>query len=205
MTRLDMQARLQNVFENASYYTSDDFNASIQDGYDEVCAFSGCILKGTTIPFKKNVTYYDFLSLIPDFIGVIAIFNQTMNRWMFPISIRKLDQLRIDWECAGGTPYYFSQVSHRYIAIFMKPLTDGYGNMQILYRASAPTLGDTDLIQLPTDQFFALESYSILDLWEQQQEFKKASLYFNKYIENLASLSSWVHSQRIPDRAPSLK
>lgn len=205
LTRLGLQTRLQNHFQNTQYYQGNDWNDSIQDGLDEVCAFSGCLLNSGIIPFTPYTTYYDMLTLFPDYIGVYAIFNTTINRWMFSSSIRKFYQVRIDWETAAGVPYYFSPISHRFVSIFKKPIVEGYGNMIVYYRSSAPTLNDGTIIPLPDDQIFALESYCIQDLWEQNQEFGKAAEYFDTYVKNLEALRIVMQNQRNGGRVVSLR
>lgn len=205
MLQSELVTRLQNFFENNIYYTSEDLNNSIQDGYDETVALSGCILKATSIPFTKNTTFYDMLNLIPDYIGVVAVFNATIRRWMWPLSMRKLDQVRIDWETAPGTPWYFIPVSHRYMAIYKKPNVDGYGNMFIYYVAAAPTLAPTDTIQIPDDYANALMDYCIMDLWEQNQEWEKAAVHFGVYREMMEELRVWSKNKRMSDRQLSLK
>lgn len=205
MTRTDQETRLRNYFENNDYYSSLDFLNSIQDGYDEVIAFSGCIVKAAVLPFTNNLTYYDLLTLLPDYIGLISLFNVLTKRWMVPTSERKLDKLRPDWETCYGTPELFYPVNHRYMAIYRKPNTNGYGNFFIYYIASAPTLGASDLIQIPPDFNNALEDYCITDLQEQAQEFSKALVRFESYQENLSQLQRWAKSQRQPDRLPNLR
>jgi len=204
-TRLDVQNSIQLYLNNPAYYTTTDMNDSIQDGVDEICAFSGCIWKSATIPFVANLSYYDMLTLIPDYIGVVAIFNNTIKRWLLPQSRRKFNQDRIDWESAVGVPYYFDAVSHRYVVIYKKPGAANYGDMFVFYRAAAPTLGDLTNIPIPEDHITCLENYCITDLWEQNQEFTKGSDRLKEYIEDLQQLQVYMHSKRIPDRLPSLK
>lgn len=204
MTRTEQETRLRNYFENNDYYSSFDFLNSIQDGYDEVIAFSGCIVKAAVLPFTAGLTYYDLITLLGDYIGVISIYNTVTNRWMCPTSERKLDQLRPDWETCYGTPELFYPVNHRFLAIYRKPLVT-YGNFYIYYIASAPTLGPTDTIQIPVDYNDALEDYCITDLQEQAQEFTKALNRFASYQESIHILQRWAKSQRQPDRLPNLR
>lgn len=205
MTRVDLQTRLQNFFQNSTYYSADDLNNCIQDGMDEVAAFTGCIYASASLPFIAGKSYYDMLSLLPNYIGVIAIFNAVINRWLIPTSIRKLDQVRIDWETCGGTPYYFVPVNHRYVCIYYKPLQVNYGNMYVFYRASAPLLTDQLSIPIPDDHIQALESYCIEDLWEQNQEWGKAGEYFEIYGKNMDLLRVAMANQRNPARMPGLR
>jgi len=180
-------------------------NDSIQDGVDEICAFTGCIYASATINFAAGKSYYDLLTLLPNYIGVVAIFNNNIKRWLIPTSQRKLDQDRIDWETALGTPYYFVPISHRYVAIYKKPGAAGYGNMFVFYRAAAPTLVDATNIPIPDDHLTALENYCVTDLFEQNQEFIKARNHLESYINDLESLRVYMRNKRLPDRLPSLK
>ena len=204
-TRLDLQIRLQSFFNNPTYYDTQSLNDSLQDGVDEVCAFTGCIYKSASIPFSQYTTYYDLLTLLPDYIGVVAVWNNTIRRWMYPQSLKKFNQVRIDWDVAYGTPYYFSPVNHRYMAIYMKPGAPGYGNMFVFYRAAAPTLVDATVIPIPDEHLIALESYSITDLWEQAQEWGKAEAEFKTYAAQLEALRVLMRSQRNRDRTLSLR
>lgn len=205
MTRGELVTRLRNYFENNVYFSTDDFLVSLQDAYDEAAAFSGCILKATNIPYEQDLSYYDMIDKIPDFVGVFAIFNSVTKRWMTPVSMIKLDRHRVDWETAYGTPEYFSVVSHRFLAIYRKPSTADYGDMFVYYVAAAPTLAsDADVIQIPDDLAAVLEDYSVTDLQEQQQEWAKASEYLKIYSASLTDLRNWANQQRLPARMPSL-
>lgn len=205
MNRIDLTQKLQRFFNNPRYYQSVDFNDSIQDGVDEVVAFSGCVYKSAVVPFQKNLTYYNMISILPDYLGVVAIFNQTIKRWLFPSSVRKFNQDRIDWECANGTPYYFDVINHRYVVIYRKPSVDNYGNMIVYYRATAPLLDDNTQIPIPDDHITALEQYNITDLWEQNQEFSKAAENLEMYKTNLEELRVYIRNKRMYDRIPNLK
>lgn len=205
-TRYDLEHRLRLHFENDTYYSTDDILNSIQDGYDEVTAFSGCILKSATFPILNNLSYYDMIALFPDFLSVYVMFNSVTKRWMIPASVRKLDQVRPDWETAAGTPEYFVPINHRYMCLFRKPVVDSYGSMYLFYKAIAPALSSqTDTILIPDDFVSALSDYCITDLWEQQQEFTKGGMHLEAYVRNLKQLQNWVHNQRVPDRLSSLK
>jgi hypothetical protein len=201
-----MQTRLRNYFQNSIYYSGDDLNNSIQDGLDEVVAFSGCVYNSATIPFVANLTYYDMVTLLPDFIGLVAIFNNQIKRWMTPVTIKKLDGFRIDWEIVGGTPWYFCMMNYRFMAIYQKPLSGNYGLAYVFYVAAAPNpLTDTTILPIPDDHMQALENYCITDLLEQQQEFTKANAAIKDYAKRIEQLRVWMKNRRDKDRVRSLK
>lgn len=204
-TRLDVAAKLQNQFSNSIYYDQQAVNDSIQDGMDEVAAVTGCIYKSASIPFTQYTTYYDMLSLLPDYVGVVAMWNDTIHRWMYPTSLRKLNQQRLDWDAQYGTPYYFCPISHRYVAIWLKPGVANYGRMFVFYAAAAPQLTDQEVIPIPEEHVTALELYSVTDLWEQAQEWGKAADSLKDYLGNLENLRVLMKNKRFKDRIPGLK
>lgn len=204
-TRLDLAAKLNNQFNNTIYYDQQAINDSLQDGIDEVAAVAGCVTKSAAIPFTANTTYYDMLTLLPDYVGVIAIWNDVIHRWMYPTSLRKLNQQRFDWDAQFGTPYYFCPISHRYIAIWLKPSIANYGRMFVFYAAAAPQMDDNTQVPIPDEHITALEFYSITDLWEQAQEWGKASASLRDYIANLENLRVLIKNKRFRDRTPGLK
>ena len=144
------------------------------------------------------------LTLLGDYIGVVAVFNSTIKRWMTPAGLYRFDKDRIDWESAAGVPYFYSVVNHRYMAIYKKPIVNGYGNMYVFYRAASPTLGPLDTFAIPDDFIEAERAYVLSDLWAQNQEWVKAGNKMEEYKAVLGQLKTWIHSQRIPDRIPML-
>ena len=205
MNRIELETRIQNFLNNSIYYDKQAMDDSIQDGLDEICAFSGCIYKSAQLPFTQNTTYYDLLELLPDYIGVVAIFNTVTKRWLTPSSLKKFILDRVDWDTAYGTPWFFCPISHRYIAIYQKPSVAGYGNFFIYYRAAAPQLDDTTQIPIPDEHIVALEDYCTTDLFEQAQEFGKASGGLKTYMENLKKLTVLMRNRRNPDRYVNLR
>src|SRR6266702_576207 len=104
MTRTELASELNLQFGNSTYYDQQAVFDSVQDGADEICAFTGCIFKTAALPFTQFTTYYDMLSLIPDFVGVFAIFNGVTRRWLWPTSLRKLNEISPKWDTLYGTP-----------------------------------------------------------------------------------------------------
>lgn len=200
MTKADLIKRIQLQLNNDVYYTATDLNDSIQDCLDEIVAFSGLRLLAASIPFVNNLTYYDLQTLLPNFLAIYAVYNRVTKRWMYPNSIRRFDNDRLDWETAPGTPYFFSPISYRYMAIYKKPVVDTYGDMWIFYIGTADIL-DNEVSLLPnTIRAELLDSAVFTDLYEQNQEWTKAQNFFTNYQEGLLELRNWIQTGRIPDR-----
>lgn len=204
MTRDQLKDSLKVTLANNKYFSDEDFNASIQDGSDEVSVYTGCILKAVRLPFVNNLSYYDFVSLIPDFYALFAIYSIPIKRWLVPDTVARFDTDTPDWDTRVGTPEFFAVINYRYTAIYKKPTIDNYGDMYVFYKARVGTLVGID--QLPVaDQFSdTIESYVISDLWEQNQEWSKAQVHFTTYMNNVAALEKYLNSRQ-PERIPFLK
>jgi hypothetical protein len=199
MTRDQITGRVQvNLNDEGVFYSTDDLNDSIQDGYAEVAAVTGCIFKATTINLVDNLTYYDFGNLISDYLGVTAIFNPTTKQWLNPTNLRVLEELRDDWELAIGNPFLFWPINFRYVAIYPKPVTTS-GILYIFYRATADVLSGLATPQIPEEYQGVLESYVTCDLQEQAEEFTKAQIEFKSYVESIKEIKQAIHSFRQPD------
>lgn len=185
--------------EGVKFYSPSDLNDSIQDGYDEIAAYTGCIEKVTTLSWVANLTYYDFHALIPDFLAVKGIFNGRIKRWMLPGSSREFDGYRIDWEMANNEPQWFYPANWRWIAFFPQPAVSA-GVFYPWYAAQADILTGTSIPQIPPDNYTVLEYYVTADLLDQSEEWTKAQHYWKLYLSNLEEFRTDVRSRKLPDK-----
>lgn len=183
------------------YYTSSDVNEAIQDGYDDVAALTGCIQKSTNINVA-NTTYYDMLTLIPDFFALVAAYNNTTLRWILFDNLKTFDNVRIDWETWGGMQPMFGSISNfRYVTL-VPILAAASGTITIFYRATAPTLAFSDTPLIHLDEQVLLEWYATADLFDQAQEFTKADKYWDKYFKEVIEYRERVHKLAKSDYLP---
>jgi hypothetical protein len=201
-TRLQIANKIrENLNDQGYFYTADDLNDSLQDGYDEVAAESGCIEKGSVVDFVPNTVYYDLRALIPGFLSLVGIWNRRVKRWMVPVSYRELDKLRENWEIAHGEPYLFAPVNYRYIAIF--PATSGVGveeinKMYVIHKAQANTLTDDTEPNIPINvQDDILTHYSTMDMFEQAEEWTKAQAHFGHYMDKIEQLDKIIRRRDV--------
>lgn len=192
MTRDEIVAHIGEDLNSAAYYTSEDLNDSMQDAYDEIAAFTGCITKSAPVPFEANTVYYDFLELIPEFVTVLGIWNGRTKKWMIPVSYREMDNYRSDWELSRGEPFAFCPVNYRYIAIFPSP-SDSNNYMHVFYRAQAEEMTGSSEPSVPDDiveEIFG--AYVMTDMHEQQMEWVKAKRRWKTYQQKITDLLQWL-------------
>lgn len=199
MTRDQITTKIQTKLgDNGIFYQPVDLNDSIQDGYSEVAALTGCIFKAASISLSANLSYYDFGSLISDFHAVTAIFNPQVKQWMTPVSLKILEDIRNDWELAIGSPFLFWPVNFRFVAIYPK-LTTSTGSLYVYYRAHGEVLSSSSTPQIPDDLQIILEHYTIGDMFEQAEEFSKAGISLVDYFKGIKDIKQATRSFRQPD------
>ena len=190
MSRLLVRNSVREALNDAGYFYLDpEINDSIQDGYDEVAAYTGCIESAAAVDFEANLVYYDFLTLIPDFIALVALWNRRTKRWLQPCSDRELDKMAENWETITGEPSYFVPKSHRYAFLHPALPVDSAGDLYVFYKAQADQMSDSSVIQIPEpiaqDILF---NYTTGDMFEQAEEWNKATLYGADYKSTLNKL-----------------
>ncbi len=202
-TRDAIAADIRDNLEDAgvTFYSAADVNDAIQDAYDDVAVMSGCIQKSTTLNFTSLLSYYDFRSLISDYFAVVAIFNNSSNRWLCPDTRRSFDKSRQDWELATGEPRFFCPIDSKRVVIVPR-MTIATGNRTVFYRATADTLGATDTPLIHTDMLTLLEHYVTADLLDQQQEFIKADAWWQKYFNELMDYKIRIGRLALSDYIP---
>lgn len=196
-TRDEISAKIREFLNDAGiFYTASDINNSLQDGYDETAALSGCIEKIASISFTPNLVYYDMPSLITDFVSVVGIWNRRVKRWMTPASMRQLDQINQRWECTAGEPWIFCPVSLRYVAIYPSPTATGTvatNLMYVVYKAAAGTMIGSTEPEIPLQiQEDILLNYTCMDMFEQAEEWTKAQEYLDLYLQSHATLKDKI-------------
>lgn len=219
MTRGELKTTVRTNLADAAitFYSENDLDDSIQDAYDDIVAMSKCILKKvTSLTFEPYLSYYDFSEFgIADYMGTVAIFNNTTKRWLVDdCSLKDFDRMRRDWEKWTGQPQFWAPSDPERIAIVPKStgtitsgafsqiaFTDDYyissitgtGTFDLYYWAIAPTLtSDSDTFLISSNMQVLLEYYVTGDLIEQATEYTKALGWWTKYYPTLEDYTERV-------------
>lgn len=184
---------------SASFFESDkDVKPSLQDGYNLIAALCETIEKHTTLNFIDDLVYYDFSTLIPDYLRVYGIFNNAINRWLEPLSFLQLLRMREDWELMNQMPRYFVPVNYRY-TIILPTQNPASGSMTILYKAKADVLGDNSVPNIPIETHKTLEQYSTEDMLDQCEEFYKSMTYFSEWTNGIEAIKKAMRDRSSPN------
>ena len=200
LTRDDTAARVRFNLDDAgiTFFSADDINDSIQDGYDEVVAIARTITNSSAITLTNETSYYNLSSLISDYIHVVALFNDNTNRWLDYYAHVLLRELRSDWELAKGESEGFTVWDGRWISVFPRLVTAA-GTITVIYKASANTLVAATVPSIPFQYERILEKYCTMDLLEQSEEWVKAGLWFKDYFTDLAELKKHMNNRILTD------
>lgn len=200
MDRDDIAARVRFNLDDAgiTFYSADDINDSIQDGYDEVVAVTRVREASGNVNFVSDLTYYKIDDTLTDYLHPIGIFNNNNNRWLDNIPLKTLISMDFKWELANGEPTHFVIMDFRYIGIYPKPASAS-GNMTIFYKAMANTLSAATVPSIPTSHQLILEQYATMDLMAQALEFKKAVMWAKDYFKQRTELKEHVAGRSLPD------
>jgi len=206
MTRDDIAARVRfNLNDTGiTFYSANDINDSIQDGYNEVVALGRTIESTATINFVANLSYYDLSTLISDYMHIIGIFNNNSKKWLDYLPLKLLQATDARWETKTGQPKFFTVLDDSYIALYPK-LGSASGNMLVMYKAKANTLLAATTPTIQTYNQVVLEQYSTSDLLEQAEEYSKAQRFSVEYSDELEAITKQANARNAVDRINMLQ
>jgi hypothetical protein len=168
-----------------TFFSADDINDSVQDAYDDIAFQTHCIVKKTSLDFETR-PYQAISTQISDYLTTLAIFNKNNNRWLLDcLTVRDFDKIRVDWELWTGTPLFWAAASFQLNVILPSYATVPSSQMDVYYAAQAPTVVDADSPLVAVDYQDLFEFYSTADLLEQNEEYVKASPYWELYMSKI--------------------
>ena len=168
----------------ATFYTSDNIDEAIQDGYDTSITLLLPLIGSQVVNFTSNLNYYDFYNSIINYLHVVAIKNNNTSRWLDFRTIKWLEQQRSDWELTEGQPDVFTVLDYKYVLLW-PTLSSASGNMTVYYRKKGIQLVSSDLIDILDMEPDLVEWYSTVDCLEQIEEFEKAQSYLNSFEKSI--------------------
>lgn len=200
MTRAQVKAKVRENLDDAgvTFYSEDDLNDSIQDGYNLVVASTGCIQRATLFP-RLAETHWKLAPSIPDFLYLTAIYDYETKRWLKGVSRRQLRVMREDWELQSGSLLMFSIPQIDRVSVYPHP-AEAKGACLIYYRALAPELTDATPLLIPSAHEDIIEFYSTADLLEQAKELTQAANWWDEFYSDLPRLKRAVSLSAKSDR-----
>lgn len=189
-----------------TYYSTDDISDSFDDGYEELCVTAEILESMSVVTLTDDTTYYDLYQLIPGYLRTFAIWNVEDKYWLSHKSHGSLKKINPKWEVAFGRPIVFSVVDFQRIALYPHLLLVDGSTLEIFHK-SVPSnpLNAQDVPVLPEQYQIILHNYVMHDLLAQAEEFTKAQLYRQQYVEGRVRLRTYVNNRSFPDRVHMLR
>ncbi len=206
MTRSSIRAKIrQDIEDQGSFYTNEDLNNAIQECYTQYALETRVIEKKVTLNFQDDLVYYNFKSLVPDFLYIIAIYNNNTRSWLLGKDTLWLDGIRMDWETMTGNARWLSIINPEIVAL-VPTLETAVGDFTLYYTATAPILtSDSEVLTVFNDSDKAFISYANFYLMLQAREFTKAKLALQGYREEINKIKLLMQSRGLPTRRYGLK
>ncbi len=208
MTRDELASLIiTNLNDSGVFNTLDEVNDAIQDGYEDLVLTHGLRPKATAISITANMSFYDMVTLIPDFVALRAIFYSTNKRWLISRPLKYFQSIREDWELTTGNPTDFWVANYRRVAIFPHPTTSSTNTLWVFYYASAPALTSASQdLNIPVDSGFrALENYATSVLLTKAEEWSKAEAYEVQAQEDSEECKLFRNYLKSPDYQDGLR
>lgn len=194
----------QNIEDQGSFYSDSDLNAAIQECYKLYVNQVKVIEKRVVLDITADLVYYDFSNLIPDYLIVNGIFDNTTKQWLTGKSRLWLDKLRTDWETMTGSLKWFSIINHQYVAIVPHPVVTA-GTIDVHYSALAPTINtDTEVIKVLAESEHVFQIYAQFYLMLQAKEFTKAKISLKEFENSIKEAIIIAQSRGLPSRTYGL-
>ena len=181
------------------YYSAQDMDDCFADTYDDIVCQTLPFEKDVDISLVGNRVFYDFYSIIPDYIFPLAIFHQDQNRWLTQKSERYLETINPRWEQRHGNPIHFVIIDYQYVGIYPHP-SESTGTLTVYYKYRPPVHVDASSVVLSSHNDLMFTNGMTEDLLAQSGEFQKASDYFKEYMLGLQKESSLIEGRSSPDR-----
>jgi hypothetical protein len=208
MTRDELTSLITTNLDDSGIFTTiDEVHDAIQDGYEDLVLTHGLRPKSTAITASADLSFYDMVTLIPDFVALRAIFHRPTKRWLISRNLKYLQRSRDDWELLTGNPTDFWVANYRRVAIYPHPIVDQVDALWIFYYASAPLLTDVSQdLNIPVDSGFrALENYATSNLLTKAEEWSKAEAYAMQAQVDAEECLTFRNQLKSPDYIDGLR
>ncbi len=208
MTRDELASLIiVNLNDSGVFHDLSEINDAIQDGYEDLVLTHGLRPKANAINATANLTFYDLVTLIPDFVALRAIYHHPTKRWLVSQNLKYLQSCRDNWELAVGNPTDFWVANYRRFALFPHPTVTTENALWIFYYAAAPELTNpAQDLNIPVDSGFrALENYTTSVLLTKAEEWTKAEAYEAQAQEDSEECLTFRNSLKRPDYIDGLR
>jgi hypothetical protein len=191
--RAEVFRRLEESATSPTFWTADDVDAALNEGYAELSDAAEWFERTFAIDLLNARLYYDLRTIWPEpILGIKAILNDQTGRWLKPCRVLDLDARSLRWESITGTPDSWLQRGFWWLGLWPLATSDA-GTVTATVTAMPPELvNDDDVPGFPETLHEGLVRFALADLWAQDAETTKALEAWTAYLAYEAALAGWV-------------
>ena len=184
------------------FWTEDDVETALNDGYAELSDATGWYELTRTLDLLNDRPWYDLRDILGSrFLAVGPTFNDTTQRWLTPTAVRDLDGHDRKWESNQGQPQRVMTHALWWLGFWPRVQEDA-GTLTQYFTALPDALDDdSDVPGFPSLYHTGIVDYALTDLWAQDGETARALTAWASYLAVEAALQGWVDSRAsVPTR-----
>lgn len=200
MTRADLRTevfrRLQESSSAPVFWTADDIDAAVDEGYDELSDATEWCERWFTVDLLQQRPAYDLRTLTTDTVlNIGRAFHVDTNRWLTPTTPRELDRGYRRWETVTGAPIRLWMSGLWWLRYYPLAGTDAGEVKQYIVVLPDALADDADEPGFPETLHYGLVEYALADLWAQDGEPTKALAAWKAYLAYEAGLMAFVQGR----------
>lgn len=212
MTKLDLREETKRLIRESGcqgvFFADDDVDDAVNAGYHELSDACEWFEEKLDIDLLKNRPYYDLFAIIgPVFLSVKPAFESQSNRWLFPSTVRALDEGDRRWETSTNLPQRIFMRGLRWMGLWPKTNADGDGTYptKVYYTRLPEFLCDLDdEPQFPEAYHMGCAHYAASELLALDGETRLALEQWANYLAHENGLSDWLNHRIARPIAPVL-
>ena len=191
--------RIREAVGSGVYFSTEDIKDALNDGYAELSDVTEWFEEYLEIDLLRRRPYYDLFSLIGrSFLSIKPAFDEQVNRWLIPSTVRGLDDHDRRWERVVGRPQRLILRGIRWLGLYPRTEADGTTIKVYYTRLPEPLCADDDEPGFPEGYHQGLVAYALCDLFAQDGESRLSEAAWAEYLGYEHQLQQWV--QHRPSR-----
>ena len=190
--------RLEESQSNPAFWEEDDIRDSLADAWEDMAIATRWYRTAVMIPLQDEITYYDLRDhSVDEFITVERIHNETLNRFLEPVSLRELVQRYNRWETSQNAQHEWFMRGNFALGVFGQPSIGDDSDFITIEGRAIPHSLPADNATLPlTDEWCELViDYILYDLKVQEGEVELGLELWQRYLRGVETMLGWTFDQ----------
>jgi hypothetical protein len=201
--RAEVFTRLRESSASPVYWTEEDVDESINEGYGEISDSSEWYERVKVVDILKDRPYYDVYAVLDRcFLRIDVAYDTVTSRWLTHSHVRGLDDSDRRWETRIAEPDRLIFRGIRWLS-YWPYKGAATGSIRQYFVSIPPVLcEDDDTPGFPEQFHYGLVEYALYDLFTQDSEVDLTLASWEAYQGYDQGLTSWVNKRVAIPRRP---